>query len=696
MKGRNLIRYTLGFFSLFWMAQSCDVAYQYDIENGTDEYTGDESNVTIDTTLAIDISMYDKARIFPGLVDTAAERRIADTTISLDLSRVYLSPQELGVTATPQPIYSTGLYAGPGELVIVNVEGNMMGLSLQIGSHTDNLMNTGAASREPIVYTTKALFPGKNYIRNGLGGYIWIKKKEGIIGSADFQLHMSNVYKAPDYVVGTGINANVWANEIRNTTIPWLELRGEHVGFTVSRARIASKLLDDPDFATNMEQLLETWDNIMKTYYYAYYGLVEGNSDTRFRMPEFPERVVMDVQLEDNVYMRWTGQPIATLNTNAMMNDLTDYRALVSGNSPNIFTAMGNNYAMISSPWWSQMAGAANVIPLYRLAEQGFKDGLSNRMSDIFPADGEGIHHLFPLALEYAAADSSKWLRSDAGTDFNAFALLPIIQLANYNNDDYAFYEHLNTKIKQNPVSSGVNFFFTELCTYFGKDFAPFFDHWGIDLPDGARAVGRNFLLLDKAIWLYDPLSTNPNANVGAYNPINYRYRHIRSNWEVRALDANYVDNEQVDDAGSISFILDGLKSSRWHSWWQGGARPLPHYIVIDMKNKQDVNGFYIANGERQYRASRMIIQTTNEENISLDDINVEWQNIAELRPIDDMHNYSPTDGLKPYAEHPSRYRNERYFEFLQKQNFRYIRIVLPDPSTANSNLHTMAEFGTF
>src|SRR5690606_26167854 len=228
------------------------------------------------------------------------------------------------------------------------------------------------------------------------------------------------------------------------------------------------------------------------------------------------------------------------LNTNVMINDLTDYQALLSGNSPNIFTAMGNNYAMIRSPWWSQMEGAANVIPLYRLAEQGFKDGLTNRMSDIFTQQNEGINQLFPLALEYAAVDSAKWLRSDAGTNYNAFALLPIIQLAYYNDDNWTFYEHLNTKIKQNPLSSGLNFFFTELCAYFGKDFSPFFDHWGIDLSDATRAVGRNYPLIDKTIWLYNPLSSNPNANVVPFNTTSYRYSHIRSNWDIRAFDVNY------------------------------------------------------------------------------------------------------------------------------------------------------------
>lgn len=697
MKEKYLYRVFGLFLGIGLLWQSCDVAYKYDIESGTDEYKGDASNVSIDTTLAIDVSLYDRARIFPGLVDTLTERRIADTTLILDLSKVAVSALDMGTKATPLPIYSTGLYAGAGELVVVYVADNTMGLTLQIGSHMDDLTSTGAVSREPLMYTTRTLFPGKNYVRNNLGGYIWIKKEAGMTGSNNFKLRIQNVYKAPDYVVGTGIDANDWANEIRKTTVPWLELRGEHVAFTVSKARVESKLLEDPAYAQNMETLLKNWDNIMETYYYAYYGLKAGNSDPKFRMPEFPERVVLDVQLINNVYMRWTGQPIVALNTNVMMNDLTDLTSLMNVNSTNVFTALGNNYLLTRSPWWSQMEAAAKVIPLYRLAEQGFRDGISERMNDIFTTQGQGINELFPLALTYASVDSAKWFRSDPGTNFDAFSLLPIIQLANYNNNNWAFFEHLHTKIKESPYGpSGLHYFFGELCSYFGKDFSPFFDHWGIDINDATRALGRQYPLLDKTIWQYDPLADNPKAHVVDYHPVDYRYRHIRSGWEVRSFDAHYVDNEQVDDAGAIALILDGQKSTRWHSWWRGGARPLPHYIVIDMKNRQQVDGFYYANGEREYRASRMIIETTDQENIRMDDINVVWRKIGELRPASDMQNYSAADGVKPYEGLMGRYRNERYFEFLNRQNIRYIRVVLPNRSTANSDLHTMAEFGTY
>src|SRR5690606_4930608 len=183
-----------------------------------------------------------------------------------------------------------------------------------------------------------------------------------------------------------------------------------------------------------------------------------------------------------------------------------------------------------------------------------------------------------------------------------------------------------------------------------------------------------------------------------------YRYRHNRASWDIRAFDAYYVDNDQPNDNQAVRNMLDGNKSTYWHTRWQGGTLPLPHYVVIDMKNKQQRNGFFYANGERNFRPVRMIIQTTDTENIRIDDINVEWRKIAELRPINDMQNYGIADGVKPYEGLSGKYRNERFFEFIDQQNIRYIRIVLPEINSGNyfkenpnrsTTDHTIAEFGT-
>jgi peptidase M60-like protein len=698
MKGM-IFKKSLGYlFLLCLVIQGCDVGYEFNIESGIDDYKGDKSTVTIDTLSSIDVTMYERARVFPGLVDTLTERRTADTAISLDLSRQGTDAFISGIKAPPLPIYSTGLYAGAGELVTITVDNNVMGLSVQIGAHMDDLASTGTTSREPVVYTKKALFPGKNYVRNNLGGYIWIIKQQNVTGSPNFKLKLQNVYKAPDYVVNTNIDVAAWANQVRNTTVPWLELRGKHVAFSVSRNRILNKMQESPSWIGNLETLLNTWDRVMEKYYHEYYGLTQGNNDVKFRSPDFPDRVVLDVQLENNVYMRWTGQPIVALNTNVMMNDLTDLNGLISGSSISTFTALGNNYALAISPWWTQMAAAAKILPLYRLSEQSFKDGLTPRISDIFTAENTGINQQFPLALSYAAADSSKLLRTDPTTNFDAFALLPLVQLAYYNNDNWAFYSHLNKLMKGNRPPVGQDAFFAELCAYFGKDFSPFFDHWGIDLGDRARAQGRAYPILDKTIWKYNPLVSNPNAQVSAYDASGYRYKNIRSSWEVRAFDKNYNNNDQPDDNGAaVQTILDGNKATYWHSQWRPANLPIPHYIVIDMKNKQQVDGFFFAHGSRNYRVAHMILQTTDADEIDLDDMSVNWYKIAEIRSAQDFGNYSAADGVKPYGEGlAKKYRNDMFYEFISRKNVRYLRVVIPDISLDNSVLHTMAEFGTF
>lgn len=43
---------------------SCNIAYQYDIESGTEDDTADSTNVTIVTGEGIDVSMYESARVF--------------------------------------------------------------------------------------------------------------------------------------------------------------------------------------------------------------------------------------------------------------------------------------------------------------------------------------------------------------------------------------------------------------------------------------------------------------------------------------------------------------------------------------------------------------------------------------------------------------------------------------------------------
>ena len=221
----------LSFISCMFFMGSCNIAYQYDIESGTEDDTADSTNVTIVTGEGIDVSMYESARVFPGLVDTLVDNTV-NTLLALDLSKRYIPAYDLDVQQVPRPIYSTGLYAGAGELFTITINDNTMGLTVIIGSHLDDLKDISPYLRLPVVTTSKQLFPGKNTIRNPLGGMIWIEKSKYVNGSADFVMEINGAYRSPDFIVGS-TDVTAWVEQLRTTTVPWLELRGRHVAFSI-------------------------------------------------------------------------------------------------------------------------------------------------------------------------------------------------------------------------------------------------------------------------------------------------------------------------------------------------------------------------------------------------------------------------------------------------------------------------------
>lgn len=124
--------------------------------------------------------------VFPGLVDTLVDNTV-NTLLALDLSKRYIPAYDLDVQQVPRPIYSTRTFMPEqDELITITINDNTMGLTVIIGSHLDDLTDISPYLRLPVVTTSKQLFPGKNTIRNPLGGMIWIEKSKDVNGSADF------------------------------------------------------------------------------------------------------------------------------------------------------------------------------------------------------------------------------------------------------------------------------------------------------------------------------------------------------------------------------------------------------------------------------------------------------------------------------------------------------------------------------
>lgn len=699
----------------------CETAYRYDIEDGIDDNSSDTASITVNTEGGIDVSMYEKARIFPGVVDTAREERV-NAVIELDLNKIYVDSIALGIRRSPKSIYSTGLYANAGEQVIINVEDDINGLTVIVGPHMEDLTTLDPYQRLPVVSMSRMLFPGKNIVKNPMGGLIWIEKSTALKASGTCRLSFERVYRSADYIRGE-TNAEEWKRKITETTVPWLEIRGNNFAFTLPKDRIRDNI---EKIASEIEEVTAFWDETIAEFYYHYYGLTPGgNAEAGERAPDFPVRVVMDVLLLNNLYLSNANEAIITINSDYMLSELLDLSTIRRGGSIALARAVNNmfTYRNLRNPWPSGITTVANAIPLYRMGEKGFPD--ERVFSEIFPSE-ENIMTLFPKALDYAAADSSKWFGNDSetlmdwSTTYKAFDLLNIVQLANYHGNNWEFMRAMNRQAKKerlidNGGDNGLLYFFKALCDYFQQDFSPFYDRWGMSLPDGVRAYAsseKQYPLMDEEIWRYDPLATDPASNVGVFDKSKYPRRHDRREWEVKAFGKDYSEDNYIIDTGnenrySPMNIIDGSKSSYWYSYFQstyieGTEDPaeyeydspeLPYYIVIKLDKATDIDGFFLANGsERYYNMSGVKVEYMQDNGDPYDE-SAAWRSLATFT-------WDPFDaGLK----------NERFFEVPATTGVRALRLVIDNPNTVvfddeatpekiehEGRRHSLAEFGTF
>lgn len=654
----------------------CD-ATDNDLQSGWDTNRTDSSNVTVDTLQGIDISMYEKARIFPGLVDTAIEAHVKDTIIPLDLSKTYRSMADLNLKfkntkdtrEMPQPIYSTGLYAGAGELITITVPDNVWGLTAQIGVQTDDLTSNDAGLREPIVYTQKSLYPGKNTVRSPLGGYLWILRDPNKTGDNQTGLKIENAYAAPDFILGK-TNPQAWAEKVKATTVPWLDLRGEHFTFSVDRQHILQYIANDPQFPQKMEKALSVWNSLIRNFYSSF-GFQENTSDIFSQIPQFPDRFVFDVQLEGNKVVRTDNpQALAMVQTNRLYDNLVNLDSLSNLKIFGIYGFLQQRYMPKNTPF-SLFLQAADFVPLYRQAEWNKQNGFAENIGNLTVNFTDSL----PKALSFAAADSSKYIAANS-KDVPLFTLLPLIQLAKYasyyrKEAEWQFYNEVWTDSRRENAG-GDTYFIKKLCSHYQMDFTPFFEHWGIDVSDAARTAAQQYPLLDKSIWKIDPLANNPYAEVKNIDAGSFRYRVDRSSWTYLSIDKEGQENEDSKNNHYTSYLFDGNKNTYWRNYLNGDDSPYeqPYYVIIDMGKYVNIDGFFFANGSAKYNAmvSGFTVQTTNSTGFDLEDYDKQtWITLGQVGT----------------SSSPQKMTfNEQFFKFQNSShNVRYLRLVFDKPN---------------
>jgi len=637
--------------------------YGYDFENGYQIGDSTESALETDTSMYVaDRSMYGKARIYPGLVGENV-KRITDTTIKFDLDFKWVKAMDIKVSVTPQPIFSTGLYAPAGENIRIVVPENVLGLTIQIGVHTDNLSGQTTLRRDPIIYTMKELFPGVNYVKNLYGGTIWIKPAIAI--QQPVNLQFAGAVRSPDFILGQ-TNVTEWLKEVENTEVPWIELRSPRVVFSVPRRFVMTYRNE----TSQIQEALTEWNEIYVKDYYDWMGLEKNTTDLKNSYPDLPERGVLDIQ--PSVGYGHNGNPWVGMMDKYWYSTFVQWDAMMgkTGGAWGTFHEVGHNYQQTGTWSWNGLGETTNNLFVFKTA---------NRHNDFNIATHPSLAEQFPLALEYVLGPGDKNIVSDTEAQDPFFKLVPFLQIFNKTEGQkgesgwdfmpYIYKEARNTEYGFGLDEAKRDFFYRALCEFTGKDYSRFCEAWGIRISTIAKREMRDkYPPMDKAIWNYDPLSQKGGEEA------------LLSKYDIDPLTFTYSSNVATatgESTGSMDAMKDHDNSTYWHTCYSGCSIPteIPVYVDIDMASVRSIRGAYFVNRQTAtfHKAANVYTRETSSDN---------WKLQGKIK-------------LSSSSADPTR-ADRKEISFDKIEDVRFIRFEFTEQNWVNQPHVAIAELGAF
>lgn len=266
----------------------------------------------------------------------------------IDDSDVKLEEQWIELDIQYEGMYSTGLYAGPGDDIIVEFECPVptIGLQIQIGCHTDNISAHENWSRFPLIVTKKTVKPGETTIisQNRFGGLVYINANQYGCSLGLTRIKISGCVAAPYFVLGK-TNVRDWREEIRFRKAPWAELANSKIILTFPSKSIRD--LKDP------EPVMLFWESILKAY-----------TDLSGRCKLKPERIVADVQISCG-YMH-AGYPIM-IHIDEAVETALDIKKLLSTSAWGHLHELGHNNQESEWTFDGTIEVTCNIFTLYVL-----------------------------------------------------------------------------------------------------------------------------------------------------------------------------------------------------------------------------------------------------------------------------------------------------------------------------------------
>lgn len=202
---------------------------------------------------------------FPGTVSASAPRinrkiQIRHTPIPKHLQHIVANLYYSGKDS--RTMYSTGLYAAPGEIITVEIPEELKEkINVQIGCHSDDLNQWMAAEedwrRMPLIVRNDPLNETTTRTANPFGGLVYITcppNAEAFSG----EVSITNAVAAPYFILGKTTDEE-WKKMVEETGAPWGELESNDIILTVSTLNL--KKITEP------AKQAQTWDVIVNACY---------------------------------------------------------------------------------------------------------------------------------------------------------------------------------------------------------------------------------------------------------------------------------------------------------------------------------------------------------------------------------------------------------------------------------------------
>lgn len=410
------------------------------------------------------------AASFPGLVADNAPRITRAVTIK------HVPPDEamlrlitpLDYSSPFEPtMYSSGLYAAPGEVIMVEIPGALVGkLEVQIGCHTDDLSEDEAANQDwrrmPLLVSHTKLDGVRTQASNPFGGLIFITCPP-TTPAWQGQIVISNAVMAPLYVLGRTTDAE-WEHMLQTSGAPWGELCASNV-ILMLRTPVLKKIHDPARRA-------QLWDNV-----------IGAEMDlAQLPLPFYrKQRLVTDVHISAG-FMH-SGYPIMVhhcpekgMSTEDFISDPAQFMKPANG-GPNwgFFHEIGHNMQNTDWVFDGTTEVSVNLFSMYCFDKiTGGRDQAHEGISSEFTR--KALRQYFSKA-----PDLKKW-KSDPFLALVTFRLIQNDFGWDLFKRTFVRYHELPDVKRPKDDQQRRDDFVRYLSESAGRDFAPYFNAWGIPL----------------------------------------------------------------------------------------------------------------------------------------------------------------------------------------------------------------------